>query len=158
MPSYRSWLAASLALATLAGAAARAERYEAYAVKVYDGPLARPDFSGSGRKHRLFRTVIREGASGGVNFAGHYALVGIGCGAGCRLVVLVDVRSGRISSFPLSGEKYFELQLKYRRDSRLVQAAWQDDLTCVTRELVFTGQTFTTLRNQRQDGDCPNRE
>jgi hypothetical protein len=126
---------------------------------VYKGPIAKPDFTNSPREARLFRTAIREGLRGGVNFAGHYTIIMIGCGAGCRLVFLADARSGRITSFPLSGEQYYLLQLDFHPDSPVVKARWQrqlaDHADCVAETLVLHGDRFRRISEARTAGDCP---
>jgi len=46
---------------------------------------------------KRYRTVLREGAAGGPNFAGHYAVVSWGCGASCNDMAIVDTRSGKVT-------------------------------------------------------------
>lgn len=80
-------------------------------------------------KARTFRTVLRDGAKEGPNFAGHFTIVKWGCGTACISVGVVDA---------LSGEVYFPRQLQplayqavtdetpplqYRLDSRLLVVA-----------------------------------
>jgi hypothetical protein len=43
-----------------------------------------------------FRTRLSEGLRRGVNFAGHYVVVGWGCGTGCISGAIVDARDGRV--------------------------------------------------------------
>ena len=61
----------------------------------YIGPLAPPDVK-SHPLSRLFRTMIREGAKRGPNFAGRYTLVFWGCGSSCSSVAIVDARTGKV--------------------------------------------------------------
>jgi hypothetical protein len=49
---------------------------------------------------RTFRTVIREAAEKGPNFAGHYTLAEWGCGAGCMSMAIVDSRTGQMFDGP----------------------------------------------------------
>lgn len=52
-----------------------------------------------------FKTRITEGYKNEtVNFAGHYVSVVFGCGAGCVLGFMVDVRDGGIYALPLGEE------------------------------------------------------
>ena len=45
---------------------------------------------------RKFRTsVSRRIAEKGINFAGHYSLVAVGCGTGCSITAIVDARDGK---------------------------------------------------------------
>src|SRR3954451_8378561 len=56
-----------------------------------------------------FRTRIREGATKGPNFAGHFTVVSWGCGSGCLSFVVVDAASGKVnwsSPFQVLGMPY----------------------------------------------------
>ena len=79
----------------------------------------------------MFRTVIRNGASQGPNFAGHYTLVMWGCGSSCRQFAIVDALTGTVyipdgllqldtdpwvAGDPLATEE----PAQFRRDSRLL--------------------------------------
>ena len=66
---------------------------------VLRGPFAAPRVNDSRRTHE-YRTTIRESASEGVNFAGHYRLVSWGCGTGCAEWAVVDGITGRVFSPP----------------------------------------------------------
>jgi hypothetical protein len=70
----------------------------------------------SHRDARRFRTMLREGARKGVNFAGHFALVTWGCGTDCRQLAIIEARSGRVffAAFTLERAPHF------RTDSRLL--------------------------------------
>jgi len=45
---------------------------------------------------RTYRTVLRRGVAEGPNFAGHYSVVGWGCGTSCVQFAVVDVKSGKV--------------------------------------------------------------
>ena len=64
-------------------------------VEEFHGKPARVDLS-SHPKARTFRTRLRDGARKGPNFAGHYALVGWGCGNECGGSLIVDLRTGKV--------------------------------------------------------------
>jgi len=120
-------------MATLFGAlpvvAATTPKFEEYPVKserVAKPAEVRLD---SHPKARTFRTVIRQGAKTGPNFAGHFTIVKWGCGTACVEIAIVDA---------VSGEVYFPRQLQplafqaitddtpplqYRLDSRLLVVA-----------------------------------
>jgi len=76
---------------------------------------------------RGFRTRITEGYKNGeINFAAHYIAVTFGCGAGCILGFMVDVRDGKIYDLPLGEENscfYMEDAAVMKPDSRLFIAA-----------------------------------
>ena len=100
-----------------------------YAVTAPSSTLkpATPDVR-AGTAH-LYRTVIREGAKKGPDFAGHYTIIRIGCGAATVCVAIADAQSGKVY-FPPQLEEATALQvdtggtdvdtLNYRRDSRLL--------------------------------------
>lgn len=45
---------------------------------------------------RRYRTVLLKGAAEGANFAGHYSIVGWGCGTSCVQFAVVDLESGQV--------------------------------------------------------------
>jgi len=78
---------------------------------------------------KLYRTLLRERAKQAPNFAGHYTIIEIGCGAGARCPAIVDAQTGKVF-FPPElrvaeallmdvGEADFET-LNYRLDSRVL--------------------------------------
>jgi len=82
----------------------------------------------TGEAH-LYRTTIREQAKQGANFAGHYTLIRIGCGAATVCPAIVDSRTGMVF-FPRALRSATALlmdtgttnvrPLNYKRDSRLL--------------------------------------
>jgi hypothetical protein len=101
-----------------------------------------PDFARREKSYSLLRTRIRNGIKNGPNFAGHLVVVEIGCGAGCRVVPVADVRTGRIYDFPLGGEDNQSLTLKFRPTSRLIVAFWHNGERCLRDTFLWTGTTF----------------
>jgi len=87
-----------------------------------------PPIVKTGRAH-LYRTVIREGAKRGPNFAGHYTVIEIGCGAATVCLAISDARSGKVY-FPSNLNDATALlvdtgnvdvaTLNYRKNSRLL--------------------------------------
>ena len=72
---------------------------------------------------RSFRTRIKEAyAENEVSFGGYYVLSTFGCGAGCIMGFMIDVRDGKIYDLPL-GEAtscfYAEDRVVCRADSKL---------------------------------------
>lgn len=91
-----SLLFISLLLAgALAAERQAAPRFEDYAVPVYKGKRA-PVNLRSARGASSFRTRLREGAKEGINFAGHYTLVGWGCGTSCVDAAIIDAKTGTV--------------------------------------------------------------
>lgn len=73
-----------------------------------------------------YRSVIREGAEHGPNFAGHHTIVTWGAGLGSFSVVVVDARTGKISFAPFESVSlggYFQIDKQeppwFRKDSKL---------------------------------------
>ncbi len=72
---------------------------------------------------RRYRTDLQEAATGPVNFAGHYVLASIGCGAGCVQVAAIDAGAGSVTWLPSTvccWPLAMTEPLEYRRDSRLL--------------------------------------
>src|SRR5713226_8033300 len=61
---------------------------------------------------RMFRTMIREGAAKGPNFAGHYTIAEWGCGSSCVSIAIIDAKDGSVYDGPF-GFLGFGMPLKY---------------------------------------------
>lgn len=108
----------------------------------YRGPVRLPDFAGRDRDHANYRTRLRIGMGQGANFAGSLAMVEIGCGTSCRFAFAGDVRSGQVYSFPIGGEEYYSLDLRYNVESRAVVAYWISNQRCTRGVFTWTGTNF----------------
>lgn len=92
-------------------------RFDAYPVRGKStSPCAQVDLK-SHPKARLFRTMLREGAKTGPNFAGHYTIVQWGCGSSCLMVAVVNCRNGRVYFAPFTLSHY--MGQDFRIESRL---------------------------------------
>ena len=76
---------------------------------------------------RTYRTRLTAGLAEGVNFAGHFIIVGWGCGTGCTNAGIIDGRNGRViwpeEFFNVDatyGDNYSDIQLDFRKNSRLL--------------------------------------
>jgi hypothetical protein len=140
-------------------------RFDAFAAEVYTGPRAKPDFKHSARRYRNFPTRLRAGAKGGPNFAGHWAIVGWGCGTGCIEYHMVDSITGAIRPLPFEAEHDSVPVVIAYPDSRLVKAFWDDfpdrsnDFAappiCHMTEAVWEDDHFNILWSRRKKGSCP---
>ncbi len=65
---------------------------------------------------RRFRTVLRNGAKQGPNFAGHYTVVMWGCGSSCQSIAIVDAKTGAVYMTGLTAEA----SAKYQTNSKLL--------------------------------------
>lgn len=120
---------------------------------VYPGPLRMPDFRGRDRDYATYRTRISEGIKAGPNFAGRYSLVQIGCGTGCRFVLLADVSTGKVYNFPLGGEEYLNLDLNYQLQSSMIIARWEGQ-KCFQEYFIWKGERFTSLGKSEVGESC----
>lgn len=76
---------------------------------------------------RLYRTVIRDQAKTGPDFAGHFTMIMIGCGAGSVCPAIADTLTGKVYFPPeirtvsvLMVDAEGVESMNYRRDSRLL--------------------------------------
>ncbi|MBF9254352.1 hypothetical protein I2I11_13685 [Pontibacter sp. 172403-2] len=85
-----------------------------YAVTdMYSGRLSPLDEADNAEAH-TYKTALNEGLKEGVNFAGKYTVVTIGCGTGCQTHYVVDRETGRVLDKVQSS-----IGAKYSPDSRL---------------------------------------
>jgi hypothetical protein len=78
---------------------AKAPDFKQYPADVYAGKPAQLNLR-SNPMARMYRTSIREQLQEqGINFAGHYTIVVMGCGTGCSITAIVDARNG-VAYFP----------------------------------------------------------
>jgi len=68
---------------------------------------------------RIFRTMLRDTAKLGANFAGHYAVNYWGCGTECIRIGIVDLKTGKAYLSPF----YASVGIANRVDSRLLIVA-----------------------------------
>lgn len=100
-------------------------RFEDYPAPKFSGKPAAVKIIGP--KARKYRTGLRENASGGADFAGHYTIAAFGCGTGCiSPLAIIDVKTGDVYfppsvatiSSPPDAED--EEMIQSREDSRLL--------------------------------------
>lgn len=109
------------------------------------GSARYPDFRGRDARFNSYRTRISTGVASGVNFAGAYRLVEIGCGTSCTFAYIVDLSNGRVGNFPLGGEDNSGMSLTYRSDSEAVVAYWTEDDRCFKQLLYWDLDQFRLL-------------
>ncbi|GHA57902.1 hypothetical protein GCM10007389_07190 [Pontibacter akesuensis] len=81
--------------------------------ETYTGKLA-PLNESSHPDTRLYRTMLDKGLEEGVNFAGKYTVVSIGCGTACQQHYIIDRETGKVTDKVQSS-----MGAKYNTDSRL---------------------------------------
>jgi hypothetical protein len=129
--------------------------------EIFKGAPARPVLKTAGQ--RQFRTVIREAAGKGANFAGHYTIAQWGCGAGCISIALIDAKKGTVYDGPFAvlgwGWPQFKYEGKYsandegfeplsfRIDSRLlIVRGCPEDTDCGSYFYEWTGSSLKLIR------------
>lgn len=129
--------------------AAAALRFDRYPAKPWRGEPAKPVLDTANK--RLFRTVLRQGALKGPNFAGHMTIVEWGCGSSCVEWAAMDARTGRVTRLP--GSEYISTHrvggtlggVEFARDSRLLVLAGaprEDEAREGVASYVWTGRGF----------------
>lgn len=132
-------------------------RFEDFPVKeTFNGHPAQPILDTPGL--RLYRTKIREAAAKGPDFAGYYAVASWGCGAGCQLGAVVDLKSGRTLALPYVMTAFPDydfvedpqapLYLAYKIDSRLIviKGCPGGPKGCASFYTEWTGAEFKLIR------------
>src|SRR5436309_2072209 len=119
-----------LALATGAKSVS-APRFEDFPSEVADKPASAqirgPDLDSHPLAKR-YRTILRRGAAGEANFAGHFNAIRIGCGSSCAFLAIVNRSTGRVyfpaelgvlswAEWPADTYGY-----TFRADSRMIRA------------------------------------
>jgi len=137
-------------------------RFSDYHVAATSGRPPAPVDERSDPRVRRFRTVLRQGAKHGPNFAGHFTIVGWGCGASCLQFAIVDSTSGRVSfptgiknvstthvgKDPGEGDVTFNA-LRFRTDSNLLVvlgAINEDDSSEGIRYYTWNGTTLVPIQ------------
>lgn len=115
-----------LAAVAVSGQNRKIPTFSQYPAKVEKARAKAIDFRHS-RGAETFRTRLTDGLRRGVNFAGHYVVVGWGCGTGCISGGIIDARNGRVY-FPnafhdigvwYDDSGYIAEPVKFRKNSRL---------------------------------------
>ncbi|MBS0384663.1 MAG: hypothetical protein JSS00_04865 [Proteobacteria bacterium] len=138
----------------------RAADFSAYPAAAFTGMRRTPDFNGAQREFRTYRTALSDGAARGPNFAGRFALVQIGCGAGCNETYQVDLSTGGVAEIHFAGETAVEIES--RPDSALLKARWfvspadpNGQWRCHFENYLWRDGRLVSLGQAVIDGACP---
>lgn len=130
----------------LAGSNAPAPLYRHFPIAVYAGPHAPVTLRT--KTAYAYRTRLREGAQGPINFAGRYKVVTWGCGTSCTTGAIIDAISGDVAFLPSvccedwPTDANFE-RVNTRPDSRLAVLAGQ------LNETGFNGLHYFVMESGR---------
>ncbi len=113
--------------------------------RAYQGSIHLPDFTGRDRNYASYRTRIREGMATGADFAGHYAVIEVGCGADCRFAFIGDVSTGKVYDFPYGGEEYSRMQLIYSVKDVTLKVVWKAKGQCYRELLNWNDDSFRSI-------------
>jgi hypothetical protein len=129
--------------------------FEQFQVKeIFKGKPAKVDLK-SHKEARKYRTVLSEEIQAGPNFAGHYTVVGIGCGSGCEIIAVVDAKNGKVyfpkglSQVYTAGWWHEPAGPEFRINSRLLivyGTANSEDAPYGISYFEWTGADFMLLR------------
>ena len=99
---------------------------------------------------KMFITVIKEGVQeNGVNFAGHFCFVHWGCGAGCQVSAVVDMKTGIVyNGLSAQSDYRFEKNSKIMTINPTDSAGWYDKNNCEPLQYFWNGTKFTKLKSR----------
>lgn len=87
-------------------------RYPVETQDFYAGQTAEIQIADDEQKE--VKTILQEGSRKQSDFAGHYAIVGWGCGATCQKHAVIDARDGKIVRFGLESTHGVDYNLNSR--------------------------------------------
>lgn len=132
--------------------------FAAYPAEAYAGERRMPDFSGAASEYRVYRTLLTEGAAQGPNFAGQFALVQVGCGAGCNAVYQIDLATGGVSEITFAPSVN---EIDSRADSALLKARWfiapeggNAEWICHYENFVWRDGRLNSIGQAEAEGGC----
>lgn len=117
-------LASLTALPLLLASPAEARDLDRFRTTPDHGKTVLPHFSGREKPFRRYRTMIGAGMKAGPNFAGHFAVIGIGAGTENMIHFIGDTRTGRLWSFPQEMDPF--ILTRFTLTSRLLWGEWRD--------------------------------
>lgn len=131
--------------------------------EIYDGKARAPDFGDDTRKLALSSSDIADYVKHGVQFAGEYGVIQIGCGTGCTNVIVASVKTGKVVAFPRGGENNQGLQLEFKTYSRQMLVRWYTDSTwkaCVFETFLLDDGHWTAklLLSSKNKDACESRD
>lgn len=109
-----------------------------------------------------YRSRLRWAHAAPVNFGSSSVITMWGCGAGCRVWVMVDRATGQIHSMPRSGEDFPYVDYWSEPGSNLLLGFWENDAwgknpSCIFEAFIWIGGRFREVRSYpvRIAGSCP---
>ena len=118
----------------------------------FTGAYVLPRFNDRDRDFRQYRSRLSDDVRRGPNFSSSFRVTAIGCGTSCVLYYMTDLRDGRVTQFPLSGEPYMALVVRTNLSSRAAIAYWIDGEHCLRQVILLSGGVFERQRAQSIGG------
>jgi len=141
--------------ALVAGAQGKPPTFSRYSVKVENARIKTIDFK-KNPDARTYKTRLIHGLEGGVNFAGHYIIVGWGCGTGCTNAAVIDTFTGKIywpeefyNVDATYGDSYSDVQIDFKKDSRLMIIHGRPGVRDERGSTAPSGDHYFEWRNER---------
>jgi hypothetical protein len=102
------------------------------------------------RKEHAYRTQIRQQASKGPNFAGHFTIAKWGCGSPCLAFVIVDSKSGNVYdpgfSVACADQSGMDASIDFKLMSRLIKATgFSKEFGCGTDFYEWDGKELNLI-------------
>jgi len=117
----------------------------------YKGKPAPPKLTT--RSQRKLRTVLRQGAQKGPNFAGRYTIVEWGCGSNCVVFAVVDAANGNVydRDMPPTNGQYL-CGLSYKLESKLfvVEKSSTPNGNCEAQHYTWNGSRFVPVPDAKR--------
>ena len=146
--SFRVAVAACVLVASIAsGIAAQTFRFSDFpSLETLSERPASPDESTAPQSWAAVDPVIKDIvrgdiAKGGPNFAGAYYLASVGCGSGCEVIYIIDLRDGKIFKAPGQATN----GVLFQRDSRLMIIKEDPFYGLPRKYITFDGALFGEL-------------
>jgi len=101
------------------------------------------------KEARQYRTVLRDAAAKGPNFAGHYTLVAIGCGAGCVHLAVIDETTGDVAFPKHASMVYWTEEPEFKKESDVLVlrgSVDSEDAPAGTSTFRWNGRDFDLVR------------
>jgi hypothetical protein len=134
-----------------------------YPASLDNGTTQLPDFNNQFRSFGHYRSAIVSEMRDGVNFAGHMAIVHLGCGTECSFSYVADLQTGNIYATPITLHTR-QHKVEYQPNSKLLiiyrtKGPWRPEPSisdvCVMDSYIWQGRGFTLLSSRNSVGQCP---
>ena len=133
--------------------------FQDYPVPISTGPFVAPNYRDMAPRHRKFRTALALAALAGPNYAGHFAVVEVGCGTACSIPMALDLTTGAVVDLPPEVSMSPDVIYEYHRNSALLVALtgidiFTDKPRCKKSFFHWANGSFAKLGETEAPGQC----